>query len=83
MLRQFFSYYKPYKTLFFLDFFSAIAGGLMELSFPLIVNYFIDTLLPGRDWGLIIATSIGLFAVYALSSSVYRDLLGTHAWYQY
>ncbi|BCV98196.1 hypothetical protein BSG8_37920 [Bacillus subtilis subsp. natto] len=55
----------------------------MELSFPLIVNYFIDTLLPGRDWGLIIATSIGLFAVYALSSSVYRDLLGTHAWYQY
>ncbi|WP_368651042.1 ABC transporter ATP-binding protein [Bacillus inaquosorum] len=68
MLRQFFSYYKPYKTLFFLDFFSAIAGGLMELSFPLIVNYFIDTLLPGRDWGLIIATSIGLFAVYALSS---------------
>ncbi|MCB5333391.1 hypothetical protein JS608_00044 [Bacillus amyloliquefaciens] len=47
MLRQFFSYYKPYKKLFFLDFFSAIAGGLMELSFPLIVNYFIDTLLPG------------------------------------
>lgn len=42
----------------------------MELSFPLIVNYFIDTLLPGRDWGLIIATSIGLFAVYALSSAL-------------
>ncbi|MCY8986453.1 ABC transporter ATP-binding protein [Bacillus atrophaeus] len=70
MLRQFFAYYKPYKTLFFLDFFSAIAGGLMELSFPLIVNYFIDTLLPGRDWGLIIATSIALFAVYAISSGL-------------
>ncbi|MBY8911748.1 ABC transporter ATP-binding protein/permease [Bacillus sp. YC2] len=70
MLRQFFSYYKPYKTLFFLDFFSAIAGGLLELSFPLIVNYFIDTLLPGRDWSLIILTSAGLFAVYALSSGL-------------
>ncbi|MCY9133656.1 ABC transporter ATP-binding protein/permease [Bacillus atrophaeus] len=70
MLRQFFAYYKPYKTLFFLDFFSAIAGGLMELSFPLIVNYFIDTLLPGRDWGLIIVTSIALFAVYAISSGL-------------
>ncbi|MCI4140264.1 multidrug ABC transporter ATP-binding protein, partial [Bacillus vallismortis] len=70
MLRQFFSYYKPDKTLFFNDFFSAIAGGLMELSFPLIVNYFIDTLLPGRDWGRIIATSIGLCAVCALSSAL-------------
>ncbi|MBD0396631.1 ABC transporter ATP-binding protein [Bacillus sp. 2211] len=70
MLRQFFSYYKPYKKLFFLDFFSAIAGGLMELSFPLIVNYFIDTLLPGRDWRLIILTSAALFGVYALSSAL-------------
>lgn len=70
MLRQFFSYYKPYKKLFFLDFFSAIAGGLMELSFPLIVNYFIDTLLPGRDWSLIILTSAALFGVYALSSAL-------------
>ncbi|WP_434157893.1 ABC transporter ATP-binding protein [Bacillus sp. jun1] len=56
--------------MFFLDFFSAIAGGLMELSFPLIVNYFIDTLLPGRDWSLIILTSAALFGVYALSSAL-------------
>ncbi|MCI4171130.1 multidrug ABC transporter ATP-binding protein, partial [Bacillus spizizenii] len=70
MLRQFFSYYKPYKKWFFLDFFSAIAGGFMVLSFPLIVNYFFDTLLPGRDWGLIISTSVGLFAVYARSSAL-------------
>jgi len=42
----------------------------MELSFPLIVNYFIDTLLPGRDWSLIILTSAALFGVYALSSAL-------------
>lgn len=42
----------------------------MELSFPLIVNYFIDTLLPGRDWSLIILTSAALFAVYAISSGL-------------
>ena len=69
MLRQFFLIINRTKAVF-LDFFSAIAGGLMELSFPLIVNYFIDTLLPGRDWRLIILTSAALFGVYALSSAL-------------
>ncbi|WP_162004302.1 ABC transporter ATP-binding protein, partial [Yersinia pestis] len=35
MLRRFFSYYAPYKGLFFLDFGCAILAGLLELSFPM------------------------------------------------
>ncbi|MGQ0437955.1 hypothetical protein ACT4UT_07415, partial [Bacillus sp. B-TM1] len=50
MLRKFFSYYKPYKGLFILDFSCAVVAGLLELGFPLIVNQFIDKLLPGQNW---------------------------------
>lgn len=39
----------------------------MELSFFMIVNYFIDILFLGRDWGLIIVILIGLFVVYVFS----------------
>lgn len=70
MLRRFFSYYRPYKGLFFLDFGCAIVAGLMELAFPLAVNVFIEDLLPGQNWPLIILVSIGLLAVYALNTGL-------------
>ncbi|WHF26761.1 ABC transporter ATP-binding protein [Bacillus altitudinis] len=68
MLKRFFAYYRPYRGLFFLDFFCAVAVGLMELGFPLIVNYFIDTLLPTGNWTVIVWTALALFVIYALSS---------------
>ncbi|OXM17445.1 ABC transporter ATP-binding protein [Paenibacillus herberti] len=68
MLRRFFSHYKPYKGLFILDFTCAVVAGLLELAFPLAVNRFVDDLLPGGDWSLIVWASIGLLAVYVLSA---------------
>ncbi|MBQ4814767.1 ABC transporter ATP-binding protein [Bacillus pumilus] len=68
MLKRFFAYYRPYRGLFFLDFFCAVAVGLMELGFPLIVNYFIDILLPTGNWTIIVWTALALFVIYALSS---------------
>ncbi|MEZ2222602.1 ABC transporter ATP-binding protein [Rhizobium sp. RCC_161_2] len=70
MLRRFFSYYARYKTLFFLDFGCAVVAGLLELGFPLAVKLFVDQLLPGRDWGLIAATTAVLLMVYALSTGL-------------
>lgn len=49
-------------------FLCAVAVGLMELGFPLIVNYFIDTLLPTGNWTVIAWTALALFVIYALSS---------------
>ena len=46
MLRRFFSYYRPYRRLFWLDFSAAVISGLMELGFPVVVSLFVDTLLP-------------------------------------
>ncbi|MDP9810685.1 ABC-type multidrug transport system fused ATPase/permease subunit [Rhizobium tibeticum] len=45
MLRRFFSYYRPYRGLFVLDFSCAILSGLLELGFPMAVKLFIDRLL--------------------------------------
>ncbi|WP_000944609.1 ABC transporter ATP-binding protein [Bacillus wiedmannii] len=70
MLRKFFSYYKPYKGLFILDFSCAVVAGLLELGFPLIVNQFIDKLLPGQNWTLILWACFGLLAVYILNAGL-------------
>ncbi|NOU94238.1 ATP-binding cassette domain-containing protein [Paenibacillus sp. LMG 31456] len=68
MLKLFFSYYRPYKKLFFLDFTCAVVAGLLELGFPLAVHQFVDKLLPGKDWGLIIWACVGLLGVYVLNT---------------
>lgn len=66
MLSRFIAYYKPYKKLFYLDFFCAILAGFLELGFPVAVNQFIDKLLPGKDWSLIVWACAGLLVVYLL-----------------
>ncbi|MFB9275002.1 ABC transporter ATP-binding protein [Cohnella cellulosilytica] len=68
MLRRFFSYYRPYKGLFILDFTCAVIAGLLELGFPLAVSEFIDDLLPSGNWKMIVLASIGLLGIYALNT---------------
>lgn len=70
MLRRFFSYYRPYKGLFVLDFSCAVVAGLLELAFPMAVSTFIDDLLPGGEWPYIVLASIGLLAIYALNTAL-------------
>ncbi len=68
MLRRFFSYYAPYKSLFALDFGSAVVAGLLELAFPLAVAYFIDSLLPQAEFNIIILAGFVLLAIYVINS---------------
>lgn len=70
MLRQFFAYYQPYKGLFILDFGCAVIVGILELAFPLAVNQFVDTLLPSKNWSLIILVTFALLGVYALNTAL-------------
>ncbi|OZB90425.1 ABC transporter ATP-binding protein [Paenibacillus sp. XY044] len=67
MIRRFFAYYKPYKGLFILDFVCAVFAGLLELAFPLAVSRFIDNLLPGKDWAIIVVACLALLAIYGLN----------------
>jgi ATP-binding cassette subfamily B protein len=68
MIRRFFSYYAPYKGLFVLDFGCAVIAGLLELVFPLAVAYFIDSLLPRSEFGLVLIAGGVLLAIYALNA---------------
>lgn len=70
MLRRFYGYYQPYRRLFFLDFFSAVASGVLELAFPIAVQIFIDRLLPSGHWASITFASVGLAAVYFINTGL-------------
>ncbi|WP_320197126.1 ABC transporter ATP-binding protein [Agrobacterium rosae] len=70
MLRRFFSYYRPYRGLFILDFSCAVLSGLLELGFPMAVKVFVDVLMPAGDWQLILMASIGLLVIYVLNTGL-------------
>ncbi|GIP18025.1 multidrug ABC transporter ATP-binding protein [Paenibacillus montaniterrae] len=68
MISKFFSFYRPYKRLFLLDFGCAIIAGLLELAFPIAMQMFIDKLLPTGQWSSIISASIALLLLYVVNT---------------
>lgn len=68
MLKKFFSYYRPHKRLFMLDFTSAVIVAILELAFPVAVQFFIDDLLPDNNWDVIVKVGFLLFLIYLLST---------------
>lgn len=68
MIRRFFSYYKPHKKLFTIDFSSAVIVAILELAFPLAVQWFIDSLLPSGNWSAILSVSAALLVFYIIST---------------
>jgi ATP-binding cassette subfamily B protein len=70
MLRDFFSYYRPHRRLFLLDFGCAVLSGILELAFPMAVKAYLDQLLPQGDWRLILLAAAGLLLIYALNAGL-------------
>ncbi|WP_227394733.1 ABC transporter ATP-binding protein [Jeotgalibacillus aurantiacus] len=70
MLQRFFSYYKPHRKLFAVDFSCAVLVGILELGFPLAVAWFIDDLLPEGNWQAITWVSFLLLFLYLTSTSL-------------
>jgi ATP-binding cassette subfamily B protein len=70
MLKAFLAYYRPYRTLFLVDFGCAILSGLLELGFPMAVKAFVDVLLPRQDWSLILLAAVGLAALYVANAGL-------------
>ncbi|RHW41669.1 ABC transporter ATP-binding protein [Neobacillus notoginsengisoli] len=68
MIRRFFTYYRPHRRLFIIDFSCAVIVAALELAFPLAVQHFIDTLLPSGNWNAIVGVSIGLLLLYIVST---------------
>ena len=78
LLRRFFSYYRPHRRLFALDFSCAVLSGVLELGFPLAAGLFVDELLPGGDWSLILLASLALLAVYLINTGLTNGFF--HRW---
>jgi ATP-binding cassette, subfamily B, bacterial len=70
VLRRFFAHYRPYRRLFWIDFSSAVASGLLELAFPLAVTLFVDRLLPSGNLVAIVWASLALLAVYLVNTGL-------------
>ncbi|MGF7054141.1 ATP-binding cassette subfamily B protein [Bosea sp. OAE752] len=70
MLREFFAYYRPHRTLFLVDFGCAVLSGLLELGFPMAMKAFVDLLLPRGDWPLILLAGVLLLAIYGLNTGL-------------
>ena len=70
LVARFFSYYRPHRRLFLLDFSCAVTSGLLELGFPIAVKLFIDVLLPTGQWGYVTAASAGLMAIYLINGGL-------------
>ncbi|NEW06781.1 ABC transporter ATP-binding protein [Paenibacillus sp. SYP-B3998] len=71
MFRRFFTYYRPYKGLFILDFTCAIFAALLELVFPVAVNRVVDDLLPSGNWKWILYACLGLLGIYVVSAGLH------------
>ncbi|NLX64724.1 MAG: ABC transporter ATP-binding protein [Clostridiaceae bacterium] len=66
-LKKFISYYKPYKSMFFMDMFCAFILSGIDLLFPSLVKYLMDevySLRPQNMVQIIFLTGAGLLALY-------------------
>lgn len=68
MLKRFFRYYRPYRSLFILDFTCAVFAGLLELAFPVAVNQVIDKIMPQNNFRLILLACLELFLFYVINT---------------
>lgn len=71
LFKHFLQYYKPYKTVFFLDLLCASIISIVDLAFPLILNFCTDNLFM-QSHSKILSTlgilAIALLALYLLRS---------------
>jgi ATP-binding cassette subfamily B protein len=68
LIKRFAQYYRPHRGLFALDFTCAVLSGMLELAFPMAVGLFVDQLLPGQNWGLIVVASAALLVTYLVNT---------------
>lgn len=72
VLGHFIEYYKPYKFSFFLDLFCASMISIIDLSFPLILNYCTDVMFIQKS--ATILKGLGIFAIGLLVLYFIRSL---------
>ena len=84
MLKRFLSYYKPHKMLFAADMISALIVSLIGIIYPIITRTMLNTLIPDRNYRMIILSGIMLLALYFIRMLLnyfiqyYGHVMGVH-----
>ncbi|NOH16126.1 ABC transporter ATP-binding protein [Clostridium cochlearium] len=69
-LKRFIDYYKPYKSMFFMDMFCALTLSMIDLIFPLIVRYLLNDIYVNKSSSeiihFIVLVGIGLLIMYII-----------------
>lgn len=71
-LKKFIKYYKPYKTVFFIDLLCAIIISAIDLAFPQLLRTLTKTLFagaPGKIISALIPITIGLLVAYIIQTA--------------
>lgn len=63
MLKKFISYYKPHKSLFFLDMFFAFLLSIFDLIFPMFTRTLINEVIPEGNMGVLFNWTIIMFLI--------------------
>src|SRR5690554_4038963 len=66
MLKRFISYYKPNKTLFFIDMFFAFLISIFDLVFPMFTRNMINVITPDGNMGLLLRWTIIMVVLFVL-----------------
>jgi ATP-binding cassette subfamily B protein len=70
MLKSFISYYKPHKTLFFLDMICALIVAICDLFYPTIAGNMVGDYVPNRNLRMIVIWSIALLIIYLTKAAL-------------
>ena len=67
-LKRFFSYYKPYKALFWFDMAAAILSSVLSIFFPALTRELLRTWIPNQIWRSMIICFAAMFIIYAMQA---------------
>ena len=67
-IRRFFSYYKPYRSLFWLDMSAAILSSILAIFFPALTRELLKTWIPNKIWATMVVCFAAMFAIYAMQA---------------
>ena len=66
LLRRFVAYYRPYKKLFIMDMTAALLVAAIGVVYPIITRTMLNTLIPERNYRMIVIYGVTLLALYGL-----------------
>lgn len=64
MLHRFIAYYRPHRRIFFWDMLAALAVSLIGIVYPIITRTMLNTLIPERNYRMILLYGGALLALY-------------------